>query len=446
MPNFYLEMGVAMLGAFLGSQIPEREGRNLAYPWMTVSTPSPRPPVALDTDMYQHASQYESGSDFFLPLATETTFPSDILPAVTESDAATIAPSIDNLPETVILPELEDDAETVIFPELEDDDEETQSSQLKWLIDPFFAVTNILLAIFMTFGQSTNLLGFLLQHHRQVFVAIGRKNRALREKIAALQASPVLFPIPQPTSDEGLDEPAHTASASTQTGAATCTSLGTQTEAAICSSLSTQTEAAPCCSVGMQTEAAAGSSVGTQTEAAAGSSVGTQTEAAAGPSKGTQTEAAPYSSVGTQTGDTDSASVWTQTDAVQYESVGTQTTPDAAPEDSAQVTELRATLAKQRQDSDVMIRGLQASLARLGSENSQMRAQLLRTQRLPVASPSPGGMPTYGGLAYDPHHNPNPEANAQQLAQNQAMQQQQRLFQQQSPRWQPSPGRQGRGQ
>ena len=396
MPNFHFEMLLAVLGAFLGAQIPEREGRNLAYPWMPISSPSSSPLMALDTDIYQQGSQHATESGFFLLLATETGFPSNILPAATESDAATIAPSIDNLPDTVI------------FPELEDDDEETQSSQPKWLIDPFFAVTDILLAIFMTFGTSTNLLGFLLQHLRQVFVAIGRKNRALRWKIAALQASPVHSPLPQPTSDENLDEPAHTASGSTQTEATTCSSFGTQTEAATCSSF------------------------GTQTEAAAGSSIGTQTEAVAG------------SSVGTQTGDIDSASVWTQTDAVQYQSIGTQTTPDAVPEDSSQVAELRATLAKQRQDSDAMIRGLQASLARLGSENSQMRAQLLRTSRLPVASPSPGGTPTYAGLAYDPHHNPNPEANAQQLAQNQAMQQQ-RLYQT-PPRWQPSPGWQGRGQ
>lgn len=408
-----------MLGAFIASQIPDGESRNLAHPWTTISPPSPRPLVSLDmdTDTYPQKSQYVSECGFFLPLATETPPPSNILPAITESDATTSPPSIATL------------FATANFSELEDDDIGIQSFLLEWFVDSFLGLRDLLL-LFMTFGKSTALLGFLfllwillwylLWHHHQVVVALGRKNRALQSKIADLQTNPVLFALPPPTSDEDLDEPAKTVLGSTQTETVACSSVSTQTEVAVCSSVGMQTGAVGCSSVGMQTEVATCCSIGMQTEAAT------------------------YFSVGTQTGVTDSASVWTQTDPVQHQSVGTQTTSNALPEDSDQVAELRATLAKQRKDSDEIIRSLQASVARLGTETGQLRAQLLRTSRSPVTSPSPGGVPTYAGLAYDPHHNPNPEANAQQLAQNRALQQQ-RMFQQ-SPHWQASPGWQGRGQ
>lgn len=393
---FPIEFFLWGLAAFLSTTILDMRGLDAPSPWRqptpwrTIAPPAPTPLMSFDEETGPPTSQHVFGCGFYLPLATETPFPSNILPTATEPDAAPSAPSIAHLPEIVI------------SQDLEDDDEEMQDSRQQWIVDSFFAVMNILLAIFMTFGQSTDLLGFVLRRHHQVFVAIGRKNRALRSKIAALQSNPVLFALPPPTSDEYLDEFARTALGSTQTEAATCSSLGVQTEAAPCSSIGVQTEAATCSSIGIQTSEAG------------------------------------------------SVSVWTQTDAVQFQSVGTQATPDAAPEDSALVAELRAALAKQRKDSDDMIRGLQASLARLGAESGQLRAQLARNSRLPVATPSPGGTPTFAGLAYDPHHNPNPQANAQQLAQNMAMQQ--RLFHQspqqspqQPPRWQPSPGWQGQG-
>lgn len=356
--NLYFEMLLAVLGALVGSQISNEEGRTPANHWMTIS-PSYGPLVSSDMYSYPQTAEYVSAYGFFLPLATEAPLTAIISPAATESAAPTCPPSIANPPATANPPEPEDD------------DVEAQSSRLQWFADFLFGVMIILLVIFMTFGESTNLLGFLLHHHRQVFVAKGRKNRALRSTIAALQANPVLFALPPPTDDEDLDETAQTASGSTQTEAVTC------------------------------------------------------------------------SSVGTQTGVTDSASVWTQTDAVKHQSVGTQTIPDALPVDRDEVAELRATLAKQRQESDLIIRNLQASLARLGTESGQLRAQLLRTSRPAFASPPAGVVPTYAGLAYDPHHNPNPQANAQLLAQNAALQQRQY---QQSPHWPPPPGWQGHRQ
>lgn len=364
--NLHVEFLLWVFCAFLGTYLPAKESPSPANYWITISPPSGAP---LPPTMYPSPAEFVSAFGFFLPLATEaplaaaatTTEPAAVATesVAAESAAATSRPRITNPPATANPPEPEDD------------DVEAQSSRLQWLADISFGVMIILLVIFMTLGESTNLLGFLLRHHRQVFVAKGRKNRALRSTIAALQANPVLFALPPPTSDEDLDEPAQTASGSTQT------------------------------------------------------------------------EAVPYASVGTQTGVADSASVWTQTDAVNHQSVATQTIPDAPPADRDEVAELRATLAKQRQDSDLIIRNLQASLARLGAESGQLRAQLLRASRPAFASPPTGVGPNYAGLAYDPHHNPNPQANAQQLAQNAALQQRQY---QQSQHWPHPPGWQGRRQ
>ena len=395
-----------MIGAYIGAQIPDQEGRSLAHPWTTISSPSYGPLVSSDTYTNSQTSEYESAFESSLPLATETP-PTIILPAGTGFIVTTVRPRITNPPATAKPPAPEDD------------DVEAQISRLQWLADLLFAIMNILLVIFMMLGESTNLLGFLLHRHRQVFVTLRRKNRILRSIIEVLLANPILIALPPPTSDEDLNEPAQTASGSTQTEAAACSCVGMQTEAVNYISVGTQTEADTCSSFGMQTEAAICSPVGTQTEAA------------------------PCSTVGTQTGVIDSVSVLTQTDPVQHQSIGTQTIPDELPVDQDKVAELEATLAKQRQDSDLIIRNLQASLARMGTECAQLRAQQLRTSRLPFASPSPGMVPTYAGLAYDPHHNPNPEANAQQLARNAAMQQ--RMYQQQSQQWQTPPGRQGQG-
>ena len=401
-----IEFTLCVLASFISTQIFSlKEGREVAHPWETVTFHSPRALTFVDAETNPPTSQYVSGCGCHIPLATESPFSTGNLPTGTAADPAILPTAIEAAPATSA-PSIADLLDSVIFPELEVDDEELQSSRQQWLFDSFFAVMNILLVIFMTFGASTNLLGFLLRHHRQAIVTVGRKNLALRYKIAALQAKLLLSALPPPTSDKDLDGPAQTASGSTQTEEATCSSVGIQTEPATYSSVGVQTEAATC-------------------------------------------------SVGVQTDDTDSASVWTQTDAVECRSVGTQTTPDAAPEDSALVAELRAELAKQREHSDNAIRGLQASLTRLNQDYQQLRLQMIRAARSPHASPyanspSPGGVPTYGGLAYDPHHNPNPAANAAQLAQNQAMQQQRMLQQaQQSPRWQRSPGQghgRGRGQ
>lgn len=432
--QMFLEFSLYVLASFISTQIFSlKEGTDVAHPWETVTFHSPRAVSFYDAETSPAASQYASGCGCYIPPPVETPFSAGNLPTTTEADPA-ILPTATEVAPATSAPGIANLLESVIFPEIEVADEEFQNSRQQWLVDSFFAVMNILLVIFMTFGTSTNLLGFLQRHHHQAFVTVARKNLALRLKTAALQAKLLLSALPPPTSDKDLDGPAQTASGSTQTEEATCSSVGIQTEPATYSSVGVQTEAAPCSSIGVQTEPATCSSIGVQTEPATTCSVGTQTDDT-----------------------TDSATVWTQTDAVECRSVGTQTTPDAAPEDSALVAELRAELAKQRTDSENMIRSLQASLTRQGKDYQQLRLQMIHGARSPYTSalpnsPSPGGVPTVGGLAYDPHHNPNPAANAAQLAQNQAMQQQRMLQQaQQSPRWQPSPGQghgrgRGRGQ
>lgn len=384
--NLHVEFLLAAFCAFLGTYFPDKEGLIQANYWTTISPPceAPLPPI-----MSPSPAEFGSAFGFLLPPTTvapplPTTEPGTVaaesVAAPAEFAAATSRPRITKPPAisrpritnppATSRPGITNPPATANPSEPEDDDVKAQSSRLQWFADVLFSVMMMLLALFMSFGESTNLLGFFLHHHHQVFVAKGRENRALRSTIAALQANPVLFALPPPTSDEDLDEPAQTASGSTQT------------------------------------------------------------------------EAVPYSSVATQTGVPDSATVWTQTDAVNHQSIGTQTIPDASPPaDCDEVADLQATLAKQRQDSDLIIRDLQTSLARLGTESQQLRAQLLRASRLPAfASPPAGVVPTYAGLAFDPHHNPDPQANARQLAQNTALQQ--RQYQQSQP-WPHSPGWQG---
>ncbi len=389
MMGFWVELFLYGLCAFLGAQLPDNR-QSPASNWRTISPSGPSPPPALK---YPASAEYISAYDFLFPSALPT--PTEktaqmyqdafqvLLRYETDPPAVTTDPpaAATDSPVAAAKKSRANPPATANPPEPEDDDVEAQSSRLQWFADFLFGVMIILLVIFMTLGEPTNFLGFLLSHHRQVFVARGRKNRVLRSTIAALQANPVLFALPPPTSDEDLNDIAKYASGSTQTEGVTYTSVGTSTQA----------------------------------------------------------EEATYASAGTQTGATDSASVATQTDAVNYQSVGTQTIPDALPADRDEVSELRAALAKQRQDSDSIIRNLQASLARLGTESGQLRAQLARTSRPAFASPPTGVVPTYAGLAYDPHHNPNPQANAQQLAHNAALQQ--RQFQ--PPHWPQPPGWQG---
>lgn len=479
LPKFVSEMAVMSLIAFLSSVVLRDRSMDPAtpeYPWTGFPQPADFAPGEVVAFAPVMEEVYYRTTTIVIP--TGSTCPAGItcpatLPVFTIPRATATEPVANQTRSATGLPTFTNPSDP---PAPEEDDIEEQISRLPWLADLLFAVVEMLLVAFMTLCESSNLLGFFLRHHVQVFVAKGRTIRALRLKIAALQANPVLVALPLPTSDENLNETSRTASTSTQTEATPYSVAQGQTIRALRLKIAAL-EANP-----VLVALPPPTTDENLYETGRTASTGTQTEAASYSSIGTQTAGTKYVSVSTQTDPVESPSVGTQTEAPASQSASTQTSPSpdasSATADREELEQLRAEMAetvqlrakmaemvKRKEESDELMKALQSGRADVGRalvelqaqvrklelEREQQRQQRQQRQQQQQASsgqafpagsfmPNPQHAPgTAVRLAPDLHHNPNPEANAQRLARNMERQQEQLQWQQTQRPGQPLP-------